>query len=260
MMHVWELFFTRASFPIAFVCLALILVGLFLRNQFRRVALCGALFLIVWIVAEPRLYPKHILLLLPIAALIVIAIVDGIAEWPRTFRVAKAAAATGLIGMLAVSAALSGDYARYVVTGDARTYHTFTWYYSTYDWVNHNTPSNARFLVIVLSGHSYYLDRPYRRADPWLSGVVDWTRVKSGDDLSTLLARGGYQYVLYDQRRWKGYLGGEDLERAVSEMIATGSLVPVHQQHETLYTSRAMREFEATDVSVLRVVAKPGGA
>lgn len=260
LMHVWELVSAPSVFPIAIASFLLVVAGLFLRDRFRRVALCGALFLAIWIIAEPRLYEKHILLVLPVAALIVIAIIDRFAHWIRAFRVVQIAAAIALVGMLAVSVALSGDYARYVITGDVAKYHRFTWYYSTYDWINHNTPSKARFLVIVLSGHSYYLDRPYRRADPWLSGVVDWTRVESGDDLSTVLARGGYQYVVYDDRQWKGFVGGEEMERAVREMIANGSLVPVHQQRETLYTSRAMREFQATTVSVMRVAARPEGA
>ncbi|HUQ18323.1 MAG TPA: hypothetical protein VM099_01815 [Gemmatimonadaceae bacterium] len=260
LMHIWELVSTPSVFPIAIACSLLVIVGLFLRDRFTRVALCGAIFLAIWLIAEPRLYPKHILLVLPIAALIAIAIIDRSAKWVRVFRFVKVAAATALAGMFAVSVGLSGDYARYAVTGDGASYHQFTWYYSTYDWVNRNTPPRARVLVIVLSGHSYYLDRPYRRADPWLSGVVDWSRLKSGADLSNVLARGRYQYVIYDERQWKGYVGGEEMERALREMIASGSLVPVHQQSETLYTSRAMREFEATNVSVLRVAARPGGA
>jgi hypothetical protein len=50
------------------------------------------------------------------------------------------------------------------------------------------------------------------------------------------------------------------MERAVNEMIATGGLVPVHEQREELYTSRAMREFEATNVMVLRVAGRPVGS
>lgn len=258
--QLWELVSTTSLIPIAALCLILIVAGFFLQSRFRRIAVLGAFFFSLWMIAEPRLYPKHVLLLLPVAAIIVAGIADRLAKWPRVLRATNLVAASALVVMLALSVALSSDYARYVATGDARTYHRFTWYYSTYDWVNHNTPDDARFLVIVLSGHSYYLDRPYRRADPWLSGAVDWSRVRSGKELSNVLASGGFRYVIYDDRSWKGYVGGSEMERAVNEMIATGGLVPVHEQHEMLYTSRAMREFEATNVMVLRVADRTVGS
>ncbi|HVD61337.1 MAG TPA: hypothetical protein VNC11_10740 [Gemmatimonadaceae bacterium] len=258
--QLWELISTSSLVPIAALCLILIIAGLFLHSRFRRIAVLGGIFFAIWIIAEPRLYPKHVLLLLPIAAMMIAGIAHRLGKWPRVLRASHVAAAAGLVVMLALSAVLSADYARYVATGDLRTYHRFTWYYSTYNWVNHNTPGDARFLVIVLSGHSYYLDRPYRRADPWLSGTVDWSRVRSGAELSNVLASGGYRYVIYDDRSWKGYVGGSEMERAVNEMIATGGLVPVHEQRETLYTSRAMREFEATNVMVLRVADHPVGS
>jgi hypothetical protein len=212
------------------------------------------------VIAEPRLYPKHILLLLPVAAVIMAGIADRLGKWSRVLRATNVIAGASLALMLALSAALSGDYLRYDTSGDLTRYHRFTWYYSTYDWANHNTPDDERFLVIVLSGQSYYLDRPYRRADPWLSGTVDWSRVTSGNELSKVLASGGYRYVIYDDRSWKGFVGGREMERAVNEMIATGGLVPVHEQREELYTSRAMREFEATNVMVLRVAGRPVGS
>lgn len=258
--HLWELVSTTSLIPVAIASILLVIAGLFLRDRFRRVAVCGALFFAIWLIAEPKLYPKHVLLLLPMSAMIVISLFDIVARWPRVSRLTTASAGLALLVFLTLSGAFSLDYARYVITGDASTYHRFTWYYPTYQWVNDNTPKQARILVIVFSGHSYYLDRQYRRADPWLSGVVDWSRVQSGDDLSRVLARGHYDYVIYDDRDWSGFIGGRQMQRAMSEMIASGGMTPVHEQREVLYTSRAMREFEATNVTVLRVDAEPTGA
>jgi hypothetical protein len=258
--QLWELVSTSSLIPIAALCLLLVTAGPFLHSRFRRIAVLGAIFFAIWVIAEPRLYPKHILLLLPVAAVIMAGIADRLGKWSRVLRATNVIAGASLALMLALSAALSGDYLRYDTSGDLTRYHRFTWYYSTYDWANHNTPDDERFLVIVLSGHSYYLDRPYRRADPWLSGTVDWSRVTSGNELSKVLASGGYRYVIYDDRSWKGFVGGREMERAVNEMIATGGLVPVHEQREELYTSRAMREFEATNVMVLRVAGRPVGS
>jgi hypothetical protein len=147
------------------------------------------------------------------------------------------------------------DYALYDLKGDAKTYHRFTWYYPTYDWVNRSTSTDARFLVVAYSGHSYYLDRSYRRADPWLSGVVDWSRVDSGEALEKLMKDNGYEYLIYDDRDWTGFAGGADMQRAISGAVSHGLLRQVHSERERLYTSRATRAFDETVVFVYQLAS-----
>jgi hypothetical protein len=159
--------------------------------------------------------------------------------------------------MVALSTLFSWDYVRYAATGDANRFHRFTWYYPVYEWINRNTPHDSRFLVIALSGHSYYLDRPYRRADPQLSGVVDWSRVSSTGDLLSVLAHGRYQYVVFDDRDWRPWPGAEKMSSVMRSAIATHALIPVHTSQQRLYSSRVMREYSETDVYVLRVAPPP---
>jgi hypothetical protein len=68
-----------------------------------------------------------------------------------------------------------------------------------------------------------------------------------------VLEKGGYSYVIYDDREWVGFPGGAQMESAVKSAVQHGSLVPVHQTRERLYTSRVKREFMDTNVYVFRV-------
>jgi hypothetical protein len=144
---------------------------------------------------------------------------------------------------------------RYVVNGDAREYHRYTWFYDTYDWINHNTPTTSRFLVIVSSAHTYYLDRQYRRADPWVSGEVDWRRTVRPESLDSLLASGGYRYVLYEDRDWSDYYGGSEMQRTVGDAYRSGLLRDVKTFQDTLFTSRFTRSYRTTKVHLLERAA-----
>jgi hypothetical protein len=254
--QLWELIWTSSLFPIALISIAVVLVCLrATERRFRDVAILGALFLLLWIIAEPKLFPRHVLLLLPIVGLLCAPVFDLVAKRKRMERLGTVLAALAIVVFVSISTVLVADYALYDLKGDAKTYHRFTWYYPTYDWVNRSTPPDARFLVITFSGHSYYLDRSYRRADPWLSGVVDWSSVNSGEALGKIMKNGGYEYLIYDDRNWTGFVGGAEMKRAVSDAIGRGLLTQVHSERERLYTSRATRDFDETVVGVYRLAA-----
>jgi len=113
----------------------------------------------------------------------------------------------------------------------------------------------------VFSGQTYYLDRPYRRADPFVSGVVDWRRINTGAKLDSLLAAGGYSYVIYHDRDWKLYPGGTSTMSAVGDAYRSGLLRKTKVFDEKLYTSRFMRQYKTSHVYVLeraRNVNEPG--
>jgi hypothetical protein len=256
--YVLDLILTPSLIPIAAILLALIPLSLLTReSRYKRVAVFGALFLVLWIAMEPRLFPKHVLLLLPVGSILFVPALERLSSRAAVGRTIDSVLAAAAVLMLAATTILSWDYLRYAATGDDARFHRFTWYYPVYDWANRNTPRESRFLVITYSGHSYYLDRPYRRADPWLSGVVDWSRVSSARELQSVLERGGYEFVIYDDRDWRAFPSGETMASAIKSAMATHELLPVHMSRERLYTSRAAREFEETNVYVLRVAAAP---
>ena len=259
--HVFDLISTPSLIPLAASLLVLIPLSLATReNRYRRVAFFGTLFLVLWVVMEPRLFPKHVVLLLPAGAILFVPALAPILSRGAVVRTIDRLLAMAVVLVVAAATILSWDYVRYAITGDKARFHRFTWYYPVYDWANRNTPRDSRFLVVTYSGHSYYLDRPYRRADPWLSGVVDWSRVSSARDVQSVLEHGGYRYVIYDDRDWGAYPSGATMSSAIKSAIAAQALLPVHASRERLYTSRATREFEETNVYVLRVAATPATA
>jgi hypothetical protein len=251
--HLIDLITTPFLVPMALVIVVLVPASLALpRGPHRRVAAFGSLVLVLWAVAQPRLFPKHVLLLLPLALLLAIASAEALSLGPFSRRVIQRAFGAAMVVMFAAAALFSLDDIRYSVTGNSALYHRFTWYYPVYDWVNRSTPRDARFLVVAYSGHTYYLDRQYRRADPWLSGVVDWSHVFTESDLDAVLRDGGFDYVIYDDRDWSDFAGGSQMASAVKSAIHGGSLVPVHEFRERLYSSRFLRAFTETTVYVLR--------
>ena len=220
------------------------------RREIRRLAFFSGGFLLLWAVAQPGLYPRFILLLLPFVVLIAADLTKKIVR-PALRIVADRVLRTAL-GVLALAfVATSWDYLSYAITGDKGRYHRFTWFYPVYRWVNAATPDSSSFLVIVRSGHTYYLDRPYRRADPWLSGVVDWPSVKSGADLSRVLDEKQLDHVIYENRDWSAYRGGKEMQHAVSEAIAAGALTPIRSFQVPLYSSRVRRRYNTTEVIVM---------
>jgi hypothetical protein len=247
-----RLFTTASLAPLPIVIVLLTIISLRAKDRSARLlSRFSAIFFVLWFVVQPTLYPRFIVYLLPATGLIA-ALLS--ARWITRRGGARllhrcAAVATALF--VAIASLASWDYVRYAATGDSAAFHRFTWYYPVYMWVNRATPPQSRILVIVSSGHSYYLDRPYRRADPWLSGVVDWRRVGTGPALDSVMRRGGYRFVIYDQRDWTRFVGGAQMTSAVSDAVARRLLVPVRSFRQPLFTSRFFRRADTTTVTVL---------
>jgi hypothetical protein len=225
------------------------------RHPLPAVRVLGAftgVFFLVWVAAEPALYFRFILFF--VAPVIMVGGLLIVRAGRR--RILDRFAVVGLgalsLAFLAADAFYTLDAARYVVTGDRDRYHAFTWYYPVYEWANRTTPRDSRFLVIVFSGHSYYLDRPYRRADPWLSGVVDWTSVKTGDDVLREIERGGYDYVIYHERDWSPMIGGRAMTAAIADAVKRELVDPMARFQLCLATGRVRRSFISSRVVVLR--------
>jgi hypothetical protein len=248
---IWKLFTWPRLFPVALVIV--ICAVAFIRSsqpRIRRISAFSALFLCLWLTVQPLLYPKFVMMLLPATAL-------SIGFWLTTrgeprgivWRLAQVA----MVAMVTVTAALSRDSLRFLATGDSDVYHRHTWYYPVHKWINNRTPENSRVLAILTSGPTYYLDREYRRADPWIGGSVDWLRVKDGKTLAAVLEGAGYTHVVYEDRDWEIYPGGAEMKDAIGEAAALGLLMPVQTFDLRLYTSRAQRIWRNTRVTVLAV-------
>jgi hypothetical protein len=254
------LFIDPLLFPVPIV-VSLALAALLLptiRRQLPGLALFITGFLVVWALAQPRLYSRFILIIAPAASL-AIAALAGVLFRRLSVTATAVVIATCLAPIAAFDVYYSVDTARLFVTGDLAAYHRYTWYYPVYTWVNNHTPREARGLVVVQSGASYYLNRPYRRADPLLSGVVDWQAVHGARELRRVLNRGSYDFVIYDHTNWSVDPGGKELEAAIRAGRTAGLLKPVKDFHLRLYTSRVRRSWEPAHVTVFAVTGSRHG-
>jgi hypothetical protein len=255
---VLDLIRTPYVFPLAIVIPAILVIAC-VRQKSRAKAAgwFGLIFLAEWWLIQPLLYPRFILLMVPVAVVCAALILDEIVGKRKAVHsFATVGSTIAAIALALTFAFVNRDSFRFVFSGNGAAYHRYTWFHGVYSWANEHTASNARFLVIVSSGHSYYLDRPYRRADPWLSGEVDWSHVDGGAGLDSVLARGGYSYVIFENRDWSVYPGGRGAQEAVRDAVHDGLLRRVAQFDCALYTSRFRGEFRRTRVYVFERSAR----
>ena len=241
-------------FPLPLLIVAAAIASSISANRTARdLGRVAAAFLVLWVLVQPWLYPRFIVMILPIA--IAGGAIAASTRWPRAENPMMTRTAYALAFVLAlVMGAASWDHLRFVATGDRNEFHRFTWYHPVYHWVNRALPMNSRLLVIVSSGDIYYLDRPWRRADPWLTGVIDWRRQR-GADIAKILAAGRYSHVIYEDRDWSPFIGGNEMHRAISEAVEIGALKPVRSFDLRLYRSRVRRQFRPARVYVLETAA-----
>jgi hypothetical protein len=238
-------------FPLAIVIVGVLIAAkLSSQRELRIAGAFGVVFLALWVMMQPEVYPKFVLMMLPLAAITAgMWIGRGARGGANAWRMIQITA----VAFLTVSVAVSLDPLRYFVSGDSRTFHRTTWFHPVFEWMNANTPEHSRDLVIVTSGMTYYLDRPYRRGDPWIGGEVDWLRTADGRALGAELRRRGYRYVVYEDRDWSKYEGGSEMQRTVADAVAAGVLIPVGSMEVPLFASRARGRYMTTRVRILEV-------
>ena len=109
----------------------------------------------------------------------------------------------------------------YYIDKNINEYHKATWYYQEYMWINKHLPENVKLLVIVSSGHTYYLDRKYLRADN-LSGLINWPSLKNVKEFKDKLIHLKIDYIFYDQNQCTPHiktLFKDLLEKTDSEIV-----------------------------------------
>jgi len=241
-------------FPLPALAVALPLAAIWTRDRrLRLAAALSAMFLLLWLIAQPGPLPRFILAVLPLLLLGWAPVLHRIYAWPAARPVLTGCLAGAIFVFSLADLVYARDYARYLVTGNARAFHYATVLYEVYDWVNTFTPPQARVLVIVWDGCSYPLRRPYRRAEPETSAVCDWRAVKSAEDLRDFLRRRAYDYVIYEQRDWSTSPGGPEMTAAIKEALKKGFLVPTKLFLTPVYHLRMLNQSEPVLVQLLRV-------
>lgn len=238
-------------FPIPLLAVLLIPIGLRGRlGPTRPLAAFALTFLGQWCLMQPTPYGRFSLFLVPVVILGWASLLATPVLSPTTRGLARWALASATAGFLGLDAFSVRDNAEYLVTGDRRGFHQFTWFYPVYEWANRSTDPRARFLVVVTGGPTYYLDRPYRRADPTETAVVDWSSLRGPEDLEKVLSAGAYDYIVYEDRNWAGNNDGARMSSVIEGSIERGLLYEAARFELRLYRSRLWRDWYPTTVRV----------
>jgi hypothetical protein len=200
----------------------------------RYVVAILSAFFVLWALSQPVLFYRYSIMLTP---MVVVGWAAALRSWRPEWllnRVLQAALVLVAVGGGAFELTYARHFLQYTVTGNKAAFHRYTWFYQPFQWANRETAADSKFLVMVTSGGTYYLQRDYRRADPWASGVIDWPAITTPQELDRVLAQNGYRYVIYEDKDWTHELGGKDMSAVMKSAMEAGTLREVAQFHEPL--------------------------
>ncbi len=213
------------------------------------------LFFVIWWVVSPKMYWRFSMYVMPVAliagTLAYQSVMTKHYQWIKYIYML-------LVGItISYGVGLGAYYSKgllaYYIDRDLDKYHFATWYYPEYQLIHQELPADAHVLAIVLSGHTYYLDRNYLRADPHLSGLIDWQAIKSVEEFHDQLVKLKIDYVLYDKRDWGGYPGGANMMRLMEELQASSFGKNKWTHTIQLYYSRILEKFDWTTIELVQV-------
>ena len=234
------------------ICMALLAVPLLIREQklIRLVGLTAAVYVASVLLLTS--YHRFQLLAWPLLSLLSVvayATYRG-CRWKRSLM--HASMALGLISGVSFGAWYSMDFVKWA-TGiyDSEDIREMSFYYQDYRWMNNHLDRDSDMvLVIVRSGHTYYLDIPYVRADPRLAATVNWADVANTGArvLEDFVRQSGVTHVFADLQT------DARVDEALRELAETGSLEVVwRQDSRRLITQRMTRRSVLTEVALYRV-------
>ncbi len=213
------------------------------------------LFFVIWWVVSPGMYWRFSIYVMPVAliagTLVYQSSMINRYRWMKYIYLLMVSIT--LVYGVGLGAYYSKGLLAYYLHRDLDKYHFATWYYPEYQQIDQKLPKDAHVLVIVLSGHTYYLDRSYLRADPHLSGLIDWSALDSVEEFHDQLRKLKIDYILYDKRDWGDYPGGANMMRLIEE-LQTSPLAQNMWTHKIqLYSSRILEKFDWTTIELTQV-------
>jgi len=217
-------------------------------------------FFILWWIFQPALYPRFLIYILPFALLSICVLYEYIKDHQLKFiyYVVNLLISITIIYGIVIGIIYSKDYVKYLFNRDLTKYHYATWFYPEYEWINKNLPQDAKLLVIVSTGQTYYLDRDYIRADPGLSGLIDWRKITKVGELQDLLRSFKIDYILFEDRDWSGYLGGANMIEMINDLTQSGAAKIIWTRKANLYFSRIKSNYIVTKVTLIKLVGSQG--
>jgi hypothetical protein len=238
------------------ICMALLAVPLLIRRQ-KLIRLVG-LTALVYVAGVLLLTSYHRFQLLAWPLLSLLSVVAYATfrncRWRRSLM--HASMALGMVSGVSFGAWYSVDFLKWA-TGiySSEDIREMSFYYEDYRWMNdHLDQDRDTVLVIVRSGHTYYLDIPYVRADPRLAATVDWADVgnRGASVLEDFVRQSGVTHVFADLQT------DARVAAALRDLARRGALEVVwRHDSRRLITQRMTRRSALTEVALYRVAAAP---
>ena len=210
-----------------------------------------ASFLGFWWLLQPRMFPRFITFALPQLVVMAALGLESLREG-RLRRIAYAGTALCAAFGLAFMLYYSLDFFRFHIDRDAQRYHRFTWFYEEYRWIDEHLAPDARIMTIVSSGHTYYLNRDYVRADPTLVGTLDWRDIDAAG-LREAARNLGTRYILFENRDWHASVSGDEMMALIADLSESPDVELIWKRDVRLSMSRVMRTFRDSEVWLLDV-------
>ncbi|GAI41299.1 unnamed protein product, partial [marine sediment metagenome] len=166
-LNIRSLLISLGTFPIPILLVCLIIASILWKN-IRMMELTHFIFLfcLTTFFVQPDLNPRTIFIIIIPIIVAFIPIINKLINHKFLKKITIYLFIIFCLCCILVDARYSQEYFQYLINNDIEEFHQNTWFYDVYKYVNQSTPKNAKFLVIVTSGHSYYLNRSYREPIP----------------------------------------------------------------------------------------------
>ncbi len=253
MLSIKSLLTNLSAFPIPILLVLLIIASLIWKNiRMMKLVHFIFLFFLTAIIARPTIRARTILIMIIPIIIACIPIVNKLINYKSIKKIAIYLFIIFCLCCILVDARYSQEYFQYLINNDKEAFHRNTWFYDVYKYVNQATPKNAKFLVIVTKGQSYYLNRSYRRVDPRLSGEIDWLSIKNINNFIKILQEKNYSYIIYEDRNWNGSIGGEQMTSIIKKAIDYRVLEIESSFDVKLTTRRIFNQYSLSKVLLLK--------
>ncbi|MDR4508720.1 MAG: hypothetical protein MRJ65_10895 [Candidatus Brocadiaceae bacterium] len=227
--------------------------GLWIRKKnYIGEGIGSVLFLCLWGFLMPAMYPRlYIYILLPYIYLAVMA-AEKLFSKKNKWKYAPAAfLGVYLFYGLAITGWYSYDFIKYQITRDLQSYHRATWYYNEYQWMNKNLPVDAKLMLIVSCGQTFYLDREYVRADPTLTAYLDWEKYQTVDEFYDFFRVNAIEYLFFDMGE---VLSNAWTRNSIQNIEKDSRFKILWERTVNNYDSRILRHFTSTKVCLVQVL------
>jgi len=224
-------------------------LGLFYEKKTKIYLKIGVFsFFVVLIMTRPRIYWRYGIFILPILIILATSLIQHTKFKLMKYLFIIISLVTIIYGVFIACWYSYGLLKPYYIDRNIDEYHKATWYYQEYKWINNNLPKDANILVIVLSGHTYYLDRKYVRGDIY-SGLIEWPKIHNTLDLIKTMKFYNIEYVLFDENQLKAF---KNINGMFNELIKKNKAKLIFERKVNLYTSRIKNNFMSNKVKLLK--------